>query len=92
MAGERNRSVVLLIGWGLILLGVLGLLLPILPGIVLLLAGVSVLSSEYVWAHKILQRLRGSFPGFSQRLHEAETWARNRLTWIWPKKPKDHQE
>ncbi|HUZ47773.1 MAG TPA: PGPGW domain-containing protein [Terriglobia bacterium] len=79
MAGKRNRSVVLLIGWGLILLGVLGLLLPILPGMVLLLAGVSVLSSEYVWAHKILQRLRDSFPKFSQRLREAETWARNRF-------------
>lgn len=88
MAGKYKRAVVLIIGWSLVVLGVAGLFLPFLQGVLFLLAGVSVLSSEYVWAHKILQRLRALFPGLSRRLHAAETWARARLTWIWPKKPK----
>lgn len=92
MAGTRNRNVILLMGWGLLLLGVAGLVLPILPGIVLLVAGISLLSSEYIWAHKILQRLRASFPGFDQQVRGAETWARSHLRWIWREKTRDGEE
>jgi len=88
IASKLNQSVVLVIGWSLVVLGVLGLFLPVLQGVLLLLAGLSVLSSEYVWAHKILQRLRARFPGLSMRLDGAETWARARLSWIFPQKSK----
>ncbi|HVA01406.1 MAG TPA: PGPGW domain-containing protein [Terriglobia bacterium] len=79
MAGKFKRSVVLVAGWSLVALGILGLFLPILQGALLLLAGLSVLSSEYVWVHKVLQRLRARFPGLSERLHAAETWVKARF-------------
>ena len=88
MAGKFKRSVVLVAGWSLVALGVLGLFLPILQGAVLLLAGLTLLSSEYVWAHKILQRLRARFPGLSERMHAAETWARTRLNSIFQQRRK----
>ncbi len=75
-------------GWSLVALGVLGLFLPILQGTLLLLAGLSVLSSEYVWAHKILQRLRDRFPGASERVRAAETSVRDRLKSIFSRRPK----
>jgi uncharacterized protein len=87
MAKKLNRTVVLVIGWSLVALGVLGVFLPFLQGVLLLLAGVSVLSSEYVWAHKILHRLRKRFPGLNKRLHVVESWVHARLEGNFPAKP-----
>ena len=44
---------VLLIGQGLI-----GMLMPVLPGIPLLLAGVALLGSDHPWVRPIMARLR----------------------------------
>ena len=46
-------------GWTLVLLGVVGCVLPVLPGIPLLLGGLALLSTEYAWAEKALARLKG---------------------------------
>ena len=62
MNARLKRIVVLLVGWGFILLGIAGLFLPILQGILFLLIGLIILSSEYVWAHHLLTRLRQRFP------------------------------
>lgn len=74
------------------MLGLVGLFLPFLQGVLLLLAGLSVLSSEYVWPRKILHRLGALFPGFAKGVHDAETWVRARLKWIFPSKSKDPGE
>lgn len=89
MAGRLKRSIVLLIGWGLLALGVMGLFLPFLQGVLLLLAGLSVLSSQYAWAQRMLQRLRRRFPRLSERGGRIEIWARSRLGWIFRQKPND---
>jgi uncharacterized membrane protein YbaN (DUF454 family) len=57
-----KRILVLIAGWGFILLGILGLFLPILQGVLFLLVGLIILSAEYVWAHRLLTRLRERFP------------------------------
>jgi hypothetical protein len=49
-----RRAVLTLIGFGLLVLGLAGLLLPVLPGWVLIIAGFAVLSREYSWAHSAL--------------------------------------
>lgn len=87
MGRNLKRSIALLAGWSLLGLGVLGLFLPILPGVLLLLAGTSVLSSEYVWAHRTLQRLRARFPDFNKRLHATEAWVRARLPSLFRHRP-----
>ena len=46
-------------GWTLVVLGVVGCVLPVLPGIPLLLGGLALLSTEYAWAEKALARLKG---------------------------------
>lgn len=45
-------------GWTLVVLGVIGCVLPVLPGIPLLLGGLALLSTEYSWAEKALRRLK----------------------------------
>ena len=67
-----KRIVVLVLGWAFILLGVAGLFLPILQGVLFLLIGLILLSSEYVWAHHLLRRLRERFPGVAQHAERAQ--------------------
>lgn len=58
MRPALKRAAVLITGWAFILLGIVGLFLPILQGILFLLIGLIILSTEYVWAHHLLLRLR----------------------------------
>jgi hypothetical protein len=51
VARGTRRAALTLIGFGLIAVGLAGLLLPVLPGWVLVIAGFAVLSREYSWAH-----------------------------------------
>src|ERR1700739_3723585 len=50
--------------------GIIGIILPTLPGIPLLLIGLFILSSEYVWAHQLLGKIRKRFPATSRKVRE----------------------
>ncbi len=67
-----KRVLVLMVGWVFILLGIVGLFLPILQGILFLLIGLFILSSEYIWAHNLLARLRARYPRLSALAHQAK--------------------
>lgn len=56
--------VLLTTGWLCILVGAAGLVLPFVPGTVLLLIGVILLSQHYDWARRLLTRVRVRFPNF----------------------------
>jgi uncharacterized membrane protein YbaN (DUF454 family) len=45
-------------GWGLLIAGIAGCILPILPGVPLLLAGLLILARDYVWAKRTLRRVK----------------------------------
>jgi uncharacterized protein len=73
-----KRVLVLVLGWTFILVGIAGLFLPILQGILCLLIGLTILSSEYVWAHHLLQKLKTRFPKIAalseQATEKAQAW------------------
>jgi uncharacterized protein len=75
-----KRILVLIVGWAFIVLGILGLFLPILQGVLFLFVGLIILSSEYVWAHRLLTRLRQRFPKIGrvadQATEKATAWLR----------------
>jgi hypothetical protein len=85
--GSMNRGLkrlgILALGWAFILLGIAGLFLPVLQGILFLLIGLVILSSEYVWAHQLLRKIRERFPSLSRKADEATekatTWVRRIL-------------
>lgn len=62
MAGKLKRMAVITVGWVFLLLGIAGLFLPILQGILFILIGLIILSTEYAWAHRLLTRLKRRFP------------------------------
>jgi hypothetical protein len=73
-----KRALKLAIGWMFIVLGILGLFLPVLQGILFLLIGLMIISTEYVWARRLLDKLKARFPKIaeqSQRGHmKVEAW------------------
>jgi uncharacterized membrane protein YbaN (DUF454 family) len=71
MNARIKRVLVLVVGWCFILLGIVGLFLPILQGVLFLLIGLIILSSEYVWAHHLLAKLRQRFPKISGTAEQA---------------------
>jgi uncharacterized protein len=75
-----KRILVLIAGWGFILLGIVGLFLPVLQGVLFLLVGLVILSSEYAWAHHWLTKLRERFPKIGrtadQATEKAAAWLR----------------
>jgi uncharacterized membrane protein YbaN (DUF454 family) len=70
-----KKVALLLVGWGFILAGIVGMILPVLPGVVFMIVGLLILSSEYVWASDLLQEIRARFPALSSRVNEAATRA-----------------
>ena len=71
MKTRLKRWAILITGWAFILLGIVGLFLPILQGILFLLIGLLLLSTEYVWAHHLLAKLRARFPKLNQQFEKA---------------------
>jgi hypothetical protein len=50
-----KRVAVTIAGFTLVLVGIAGLVLPILPGWLLIIPGLALLGTEYVWAQRLLR-------------------------------------
>ncbi|MGA8149654.1 MAG: PGPGW domain-containing protein [Terriglobales bacterium] len=78
MKPRTKRIVVYIVGWSFILLGIVGLVLPFLQGVLFILVGLFILSSQYAWAHNLLEELRKRFPKIGgvaeQAAAKATTW------------------
>jgi uncharacterized membrane protein YbaN (DUF454 family) len=72
MKAQVKRVAMLAVGWAFILLGIAGLFLPVLQGILFLLIGLFILSSEYVWAHKLLHKIKERFPKIAAQFEHAK--------------------
>lgn len=78
MIAKAKRWAILGLGWGFVLLGIVGLFLPILQGILFLCVGLMLLSREWAPAQRTLDRLRNRYPRVAAASDEAE-----RRTKIW---------
>ena len=70
-ASAMKRILVLIVGWAFIVVGIIGLFLPILQGILFLMVGLIILSTEYHWARRLLEKVRERFPGLARVSHQA---------------------
>lgn len=68
---KLKHVAILVAGWAFIILGILGLFLPILQGILFILIGLLILSGVSPWAARVLHWLRRRFPRISDKLDEA---------------------
>ena len=74
-----KRIALLSLGWLLLILGIVGLFLPLLQGILFLLIGLLILAKEYRWARRLITRLRIRFPKVDQWLGRAQSRTRRLL-------------
>ncbi len=75
MKNRVRRTSVLIAGWSFILLGIVGLVLPFLQGVLFIILGLIVLSSQYAWARLLLAKLRKRFPKMARVADEGATKA-----------------
>jgi len=68
------KAVVTVVGSALLLLGVIGLFLPVLQGILFILAGLTLLSTEYHWPSKIMNKFKEKF----DKAKKQQTTGKNR--------------
>lgn len=73
LARGTRRAALTLIGFALVAIGLAGLLLPVLPGWVLIIAGFAVLSREYAWARSGLAFARRHAARGSRKLRSLTT-------------------
>ncbi len=81
MRARAKRIAIEVVGWVFIVLGIAGLFLPILQGILFLLIGLFILSTQYAWAHRLLHRLRERFPRIAEQFDKAKAKAER---WVSP--------
>ena len=79
MASKLKRIAVVITGWFFLLLGIAGLFLPILQGVLFILIGLIILSTEYVWAHRLLTRVKTRFPKLG---HAADSAHLKAAAWL----------
>lgn len=70
-----KRFALLALGWLFVILGILGLFLPVLQGILFLLVGLLILAKEHRWARRLLARVRARSPHIDQWLTKARSTA-----------------
>ena len=65
--------VVATVGGTLVGLGLTGLVLPVIPGIPLLIAGLAMLATEFAWAEVVYARIKKETDKFTARAKKAIT-------------------
>jgi uncharacterized protein (TIGR02611 family) len=64
-----------ILGFTLVLVGLVGLVLPFLPGWLLIIAGLAVLSTEYVWAKRLSDGARRRATSMTRRRDRSDDLA-----------------
>ena len=66
-----KKWLTLAVGWAFVILGVMGLVLPVLQGVLFLAIGFIILSRESPWARERLERLRRRHPEWAETFDRA---------------------
>ncbi len=70
---------ILIVGWSFVVLGIIGLFLPILQGILFILIGLSILSSRSELIKRFLKHLEERYP---QHHKKVEIWGKKIAGWF----------
>ena len=75
---KLQRFAVAALGWVLILLGIVGLVLPVVPGAVLIVFGVLMVNPQSVWLRRMLEKCQVRFPVVAPAFRHFSTWGESR--------------
>jgi len=86
-----KRYLIIILGWIFLILGVLGLFLPLLQGILFIIIGLYLLSRHQPWAGRWLERVKNKYPKLAKVLEEAKIKVKNWKGRIFKRKETDKQ-
>jgi hypothetical protein len=61
---NAKRLVIAVIGGTVLLIGIIGIVIPPLPAIIFVPLGLAILGTEFLWARRLLTKVRARTPGF----------------------------
>lgn len=74
------------LGYSFLVLGVIGVLLPVLQGSICFLIGLAILSRHAAWAERLMTRLKQRFPRLGHLVDvaeaRAEAWWDRATLWV----------
>ncbi len=80
MNRAMKKWLVLIAGWIFLVVGFVGLFLPVLQGILFIAIGLVILSAEYTWAHHLLGKAKHRFPRLAHYVERAKEFIEARLS------------
>lgn len=87
MKPRTKRLLKIILGWFFVVLGVLGLFLPILQGVLFLAVGLVILAQEQPWAHRLMATLRHRYPHMAEMFDKAHAKAEGWLHKVLHRRP-----
>lgn len=89
-----RKVIIHAVGWTFILIGVAGLVLPVLQGVLFICVGLLILAQEVPWAERLLARIKKKYPKVGNVLEGATLYMQNELSrirtergYIWKRLP-----
>jgi uncharacterized membrane protein YbaN (DUF454 family) len=64
------RLAQIILGWLFLILGIIGLFLPLLQGVLFITIGLTLLSTRYAFARSLLEKARNRYPAEYARMQE----------------------
>jgi len=71
-----QRIAVVALGWILMIGGIVGLFLPVLPGTFLIVAGALMLNPQRTWLSRAMEKCRMRFPALERAFRRFSTWGK----------------
>lgn len=62
---NAKRLVIFVIGGTILLIGLVGMLVPVMPGFIFIPIGLAILATEFIWAKRLLDRVKKQARAFS---------------------------
>jgi|SRR5580704_7309260 uncharacterized membrane protein YbaN (DUF454 family) len=75
---QLERVAILALGWIFICLGIVGLVLPVVPGAVFILVGALMVNPQWEWPRRMLEKCRAQFPVLAPALKRFSAWSDSR--------------
>lgn len=73
MRARLRRWSLYALAWFCLLIAALSFILPFLPTTIPAVVGLVILSTEYAWAHRWLEKLKDRFPKIGGIIHKVQT-------------------
>lgn len=73
-----RRSALIAFGWTLVLVGIVGLFLPVVPGALLILAGGTILAPQSAWLRRALEKGRVRAGALKRPFRYVRAWVGKR--------------